>query len=301
MLSSLTDSTYKQYDCCIREWIKYCNTNKYDFSETSIPTVLDFLTNVFSKGAKYGTINSYKSALSLFLGNLDDERIKRFMKGVFKLRPATPKYSITWDPGLVLEYLAQQWPNTELNLETLSKKTASLLALVTAHRVQTLALIKLKNTKITVKDIVITIPDLIKTSKLNSEQPVLRLPYFHNRPEVCPARCLETYINKTQTLRKDDSLFISFKKPHARVTSQTLSRWIKDILCSSGIDTSIYSAHSTRHAATSTANKHGVNIDLIRRTAGWSNSSSVFAKFYNRTIVENPNNFATAVLSSELL
>lgn len=31
--------------------------------------------------------------------NLDDDRVKCFMKGVFKLRPTKPKYSVTWDPG----------------------------------------------------------------------------------------------------------------------------------------------------------------------------------------------------------
>lgn len=260
---------------------------------------MHFLTEIFDKGAKYGTINSYKSALSLLLDNLDDDRVKRFMKGVFKLRPTNPKYNLTWDPSTVLDHLAQKWPNTELNLETLSKKTVTLLALVTAHRVQTFALVKLNNTKVqSPKDIVIKISESIKTSKPNSIQPVLRLPYFDSRPEICPARCLETYINKTQTLRKNDSLFISYKKPHSKVSSQTLSKWIKDTLHSSGVDTSIFSAHSTRHAATSTANRLGVNIDLIRKTAGWTDSSSVFAKFYNRAVITDPNCFATAVLSS---
>lgn len=299
MVASLSDSTYKQYDGCIKSWINYCNTHNYTYSSASVPIVLHFLTEVYNKGAKYGTINSYKSALSLLLDNLDDFRIKRFMKGVYKLRPSNPKYNLTWDPSIVLDYLAQKWPNMELDLETLSKKTITLLALVTAHRVQTFALIKLKNIIInSSKDIIIKIPELIKTSKPNSAQPVLRLPYFDNRPEICPARCLETYINETKKLRNSDSLFVSYKKQHSKVSSQTLSKWIKDTLYSSGIDTSIYSGHSTRHAATSKANRLGVNVDLIRKTAGWTDSSSVFAKFYNRQIFSDPNCFATTVLSS---
>ncbi|XP_045505902.1 uncharacterized protein LOC123702254 [Colias croceus] len=192
MLSSLSDSTYKQYDGCIKTWINYCSTHNYSYISASVPVVLHFLTDLFNKGAKYGTINSYKSALSLILSNLEDDRVKRFMKGVFKSRPTNPKYHITWDPSIVLEHLAQQWPNNELSLETLSKKTATLLALVTAHRVQTLALIKLKDLDIRgTSEIIIMISDLIKTSKPYSLQPLLRIPYFSSRSEICPAKCLE--------------------------------------------------------------------------------------------------------------
>lgn len=144
MIASLAENTYRQYDCCIRAWIDYCSLKKYDYFDCSVITIIDFLTLTFEKGAKYGTINSYKSALGLILGPVvNDERIKRFMRGVFRLRPTAPKYSLTWNPNIVLSYLADKWPNESLDLQNLSMKTATLLALVTAHRVQTLSLIKL--------------------------------------------------------------------------------------------------------------------------------------------------------------
>lgn len=303
MLSSLSVNTYKQYDGCVKAYIDYCNAYGYDYMNVSIPVVIHFLTQLFDNGAKYGTINSHKSALALILGNkLDDYRVKRFMKGVFKLRPTTPKYNWTWNPSMVLNYLATKWPNEDLNLETLSKKTITLLALVTAHRVQTFALIKLCNINtINDCDIVIKVPDFIKTSRPQSLQPILRLPLFNERPEICPARCLKAYITKTRTLRSsdNDSLFISHKKPYKKVTSQTLSNWIKQTLHSSGINTSIFTAHSTRHAATSAAKKLGVSLDVIRKTAGWSDSSCVFAKFYNKEIVSDCNHFGRSVLSAD--
>lgn len=302
MLASLSENTYKQYHGCIKAWISYCNKYKHDYTSASIPIVLHFLTDVFDNGAKYGTINSCKSALALLLGfTSDDYRIKRFMKGVFRLRPSRPKYNITWDPNIVLNYLANKWPNEDLNLETLSKKTLTLLALVTAHRMQTLSLIKLTNIETRAPtEIIIKIPDLVKTSKPNSFQPLLRLPFYDARPEICPARCIQAYINKTTSLRKDtcDFLFISYKRPHSKVKSQTLSTWLKNSLCCSGVNTEVFTAHSTRHAATSTASRVGVSIDVIRKTAGWSESSSVFAKFYNREIVANTDKFARSILSN---
>lgn len=304
MLNALSDNTYKQYNGCIKSWTEYCSKYNYDCSKASVPIVINFLTEMFDKGAKYGTLNSYKSALSLLFNDVvNDYRIKRFMKGVFRLRPIKPKYNLTWNPSIVLDYLAKQWPNESLNLETLSKKILTLLALVTAHRVQTLSLIQLHNINTqNTNEIIIKIPDIIKTSKPNTFQPVLKLPFYNENPNICPARCLMEYINKTSTIRSSNitHLFVSFKKPHRRVTSQTLSHWIKDTLHKSGVDTSIFSAHSTRHAATSAANRLGVNIDIIRKTAGWSQSSITFAKYYNKEIVlDDSNQFARCILSSE--
>jgi hypothetical protein len=304
MLSSISDNTYKQYNGCIRTWIHYCSNNGYDYENASVSTVINFWAHLFDSGAKYGTINNYRSALSLLLGKtLASEKIKRFMKGVFRLRPTAPKYNLTWDPSIVLNYLAQKWPNEDLDLKTLSKKTLTLLALATAHRVQTFSLIRLKNIHMSnSSEIIIKIPDLIKTSRPNSLQPVLRLPYFDEKPEICPARCIEAYINKTNSLRavENDTLFISFRKPHSKLSSQRLSHWIKETLCKSGIDTSVFTAHSTRHSSTSAANQMGVSLDIIRKTAGWSQSSCIFAKFYNKEIVNDCNQFARVILSSTM-
>ena len=72
-----------------------------------------------------------------------------------------------------------------------------------------------------------------------------------------------------------------FKSPFKSVTTQTLSRWVKEVLNNSGIDTRIFTAHSTRHASTSAAKRNGVDIDPLRRTAGWTKISNTFTKFYD--------------------
>ncbi|KAL4703248.1 hypothetical protein ACJJTC_002468 [Scirpophaga incertulas] len=136
---------------------------------------------------------------------------------------------------------------------------------------------------------------LIKTSALNPNQPLLTLPYFPDRPNVCPAKCLTNYLKITSDIRKCPSLFISYKKPHLAVSVNTLSRWVKMVLSASGINTTIFSSHSTIHASTSTAFMKGVSIDEIRWTAGWTDTSTTFAKFYNRPILNN-HKFAVAVI-----
>ena len=39
-------------------------------------------------------------------------------------------------------------------------------------------------------------------------------------------------------------LFVSFIKPHAPVSSTTISRWIKSVLALAGVDTALFQGHS---------------------------------------------------------
>lgn len=262
-----------------------------------IPVVILFLTEQFTKGASYSSINSHRSALSLLLGSKigSDEQISRFLKGVYKQRPSLPKYNFIWDPQTVLDFISDWYPNDVLPLVQITKKLAMLLALCTGHRVQTISVIKLTDLVFSQNQITITISDLIKTSTAGRDQPTLILPYFNDKPNICPAKCLMDYLSVTKNIRNQvNYLFITHKRPHRRATTQSISRWIKDVLASSGIDVATFSAHSTRHAATSRARAAGLSIDAIRKSAGWTTNSQAFAKFYNRPIIVE--NFARSIL-----
>lgn len=181
-----------------------------------------------------------------------------------------------------------------LSLNRLTKKTVTLLALCTAHRAQTLASIKIRNIILRPDWTEIQIEDRIKTSGSGRFQLLLILPKFKDR---CVASVLARYLHVTRKLRgAHQSLFIGMKKPFVPIGTQTISRWIKETLKESGIDTSIFKAHSVRHAATSTAFKKGIDLNTIRRTAGWTSTSQIFARFYNRPITTEPTAFANAIL-----
>lgn len=299
MISSLSDSTIIQYEVTYKLWWNFCrDRNICPFNVESEP-VISFLQNILdSTNNLFGSVNSHRSALSLIsLSNLgDDLSLKRFLKGVFKLRPPKPKYNYTWNPEKVIRYFDK---SDDSSLTYLSHKLVTLLTLVTGHRLQTIALIRCSNINITDECINIFIPDLIKTSKPNSYQPNLRLPFFKENKNICVASCLLSYLNHTESHRRitnEDHLFLTCSKPLKPATKQTLSRWVKTTLYKAGVDTKIFQAHSTRHAATSAALRSGVSLDVIRRTAGWTQSSQTFAKFYNRPLMEN-NNFAECILS----
>lgn len=303
MLSSLSPATLKQYNTTYKAWWTFCKTHKLDIYTASVPQVVQFLTQRFEANAGYSTLNTDRSALSTLIsakiGN--DDRVTRFLKGVYRLRPTLPRYSETWDPSKVLNFLST-WPdNKELSLEKLTKKLAILLALTSAQRVQTISLIKLQNIITTGNKTIITITDLIKTSLVNRNQPKIHLPFYPQNPKICPAKTLQDYIAQTTNIRNGEPyLWLTYKKPYKRASSQTISRWIKTIMKESGIDISKFTSHSTRHTSTSSANRASISVETIKKTAGWSTNSNTFAKFYNLPIQRDPpqENFALAVLNS---
>lgn len=298
MLASLSQNTVQQYNVTFKLWWEFCIFNQISVFEVSIPRVMTFLSEQFNKGASYGSLNSHRSALSLLLGSSigADDRIKRLLKGAYKSRPCTPKYTSTWDPQVVLNFISNWFPNEDLTIEKITKKLAILLAICTAHRVQTLALIKTSNIKINSRGIEIIVTDIIKTSAPGRNQPILSLPYFLDKPSICPATTLKDYLQMTNEIRSETvpNLFLTFKRPFRVATAQSISRWIKQVLCASGVDVTTFSAHSTRHAATSSAHRAGLSIDAIRKAAGWTAASQTFAKYYCRDIREE-NSFASTV------
>ena len=72
------------------------------------------------------------------------------------------------------------------------------------------------------------------------------------------------------------------------------------VLTETGIDTSVFSAHSTGAASTSAAHIKGISIDKILATAGWS-TESTFCRFYRKPIVSSPSPcYGTELMSTSV-
>lgn len=300
LLASLSSSTMKQYNAALKGWWLFCQNKGYNFYEPDSSGLLEFLTQKFFEGAQYGSLNCMRSAISLLGKNkfTRDILLNRFFRGVYRLRPTKPKYKETWNPNRVLSHVYKWYPLESLNLKQLSEKLIILMSLATAHRVQTFSLIDITNITFVSDGARIKIVDMIKTSKPNCYNPMLFLPYFREKPELCVASTLKWYLSVTSKFRKTSTkLFLSLNKPHKPVGSQTISRWIRSILSDCGIDVKVFGAHSTRHASTSSAFQKGINLEIIRNTAGWTDTSAVFHKFYNQPIIPDENEFAKAVFS----
>ncbi|VEN36023.1 unnamed protein product [Callosobruchus maculatus] len=298
-MSSITERTLKQYNTGLKLWWEFCQTRKRDPFSVEVSNVLEFLTHQFYRGVSYSSLNSYRAAIAQIAGPdlSQDYRLQRFFKGVYMLRPSSPKYGNTWDPAIVLNHLRNKC-NSDVSLEILTQKCVTLLALASGQRLQTLSLIDIRNIHHIDNRIDIHISARIKTSGRNRLQPSLQLPYFEKDPNLCVARTLLAYLKRTEAIRGSiTSLFLTIRKPYKKASTQTLGRWVKDILAKSGIDTKKFTAHSTRHAATSAAARKGLNFDTIRLAAGWSKNSKMFAEVYNRPLVVENETFAETILS----
>nr|CAI5863912.1 unnamed protein product [Callosobruchus analis]CAI5869148.1 unnamed protein product [Callosobruchus analis] len=179
-------------------------------------------------------------------------------------------------------------------------KLVTLLALIIGHKLQTLTRVRLQNIVRFPDRLEIRISDRIKTSSSKSLQPFLVIPYFKDNPPLCLASVIDCYelITKDICPSDTDYLIMTVNRPIRPVSSQRLSKWINQSLAASGIDTTLFSGHSTRHAATSVAFRAGISIEVIRSMAGWTQKSNMFARFYNRPLSNDPTVFAKGILSS---
>lgn len=296
-------STQKQYHAPLKSWHKFCVDFRKNEFNPKITDVIHFLYGIKAGGASYGTLNTYRSALSLVTIDKIGEHplVSRFMKGSFREKPTRPKYKATWDVHIVLDKLKQYYPLQELDLPRLSEKLTMLLLLATGHRVQTIWSINIDNLKEVRDGIWADIDKIIKTTRPGTASPLLFLPKCPDNPDWCVASTLIEYLNRTRYLRGETKdLFITTVRPHGPASKETVSRWAKKVLADCGIDTSIYTSHSTRHASTSLAKAKGIDLDTLRKTAGWSEGSKVFQQFYNVPVLGNDQRlFSQAVLNNK--
>lgn len=130
----------------------FCDRRKIDYFYPSVNNILSFLTELFKQGLGYSSINTAKSCLAVFLELVNEQSnlvvnssiVKRFMKGIFHIKPALPKYNNFWDVSVVLHYLETLMPLHTISLRLLSHKLVTLLALLSGQRSQTLQLIDIR-------------------------------------------------------------------------------------------------------------------------------------------------------------
>ena len=230
-----------------------------------------------------------------------NEEVSRLLKGIFKLRPSFPRYTVIYDPDIILEYIDRLPMNEHLDLEMLTKKMATLLCLLSAQRVQTIGALRLDYCQRSEEAIIFYIASILKTTKPGKHQdPIQFRPYPDKK--LCIVNCLNEYIQRTENIRENlenqpKGLILSYVYPHKPVCVSTIARYVKLFLGMAGIDVTVFSAHSTRHASTSKSNNMGLALKDIAKAAGWR-SGSVFAKFYKLPIQEK--NFGQELLLNKV-
>jgi len=299
IMASWSQGTKKQYNTYAKRWMEFCTMNKVSATDANVEQAIEFLTELYQKDLSFSAINTARSMLSVILKPVDGMTIgnqplmRRFMKGVFRSRPSLPKYTVTYDVNIVLQYLGNLPTCQDLSLKQLTERLVTLLALLSGQRCQTLQFLNL-NCMLRQEDrYTFYIASLLKTTRPAFHQmPLEFLAYPHNQ-KLCVVRNLDEYITRTQGLRNGCfQLLISPSKPYKGVKSSTIGRWLRKVLADAGIDTKTFAAHSTRSASTSCAKAKGLSVMEIARAAGWKNCRT-FAEHYDKLA---ESNFGNAIL-----
>ena len=267
----------------------------------NLVNVLQYLSDLHSDGYATRTVNVHRSMLSMTLDPLDGRNIGehpmviQLMKGCYNANPPRPRYDSTWDPAVVLDHLASLGNDQSLDLPQLSRKLVTVLALATLMRTAELASISSPSVSFPPSGVSFSLSRLRKKQTSGSLQS-FSLPSFDNSL-VCPVACCREYCSRTGSLRHPScsSLFIITKKPHTAAAPATLGSWIKSCISDAGIDSTIFSAHSTRGAGASKAAASGVAIEAILNAASWS-SELTFTRHYHRPFT-SPDPVPVAILS----
>jgi integrase len=298
ILQSWKDTTHKQYGTYFKKWLLFCTEWYIDPFSPSLRQGLDFLAKLFKEGLSYSALNTARSSLSAIvcITNMpfgQHPMVKRFMKRAFNLRPALPRNTVTWNVGIVLNYLKCL---PDLSLRQLSIKLATLLLLLSGQRIQSLHLIDIRNVDLSDTCVKIRFGDLLKQTRPGYQQHEITLERYPVQ-ELCVVKHLTLYLDLTKELRgTETALFLTTQKPHRRVSRDTISRWVRTALREAGLDMNVFKPHSIRSASTSMAFRQNVPLQTILNTAGWS-GDCVFRKFYNKPISDD-RCFSRAILAS---
>ena len=217
--------------------------------------------------------------------------IQKVVKGTYDTQPPASCYIVIWDTDVLLQYL-DSLNNTCHDFKLLSCKTAILLTILSGQQVSTIHAFQLSQLQLT------------KHSRPGRSNPPIVFHRYPHRRQLFPLQTIWDYVMQGTLLAPQiGEYFITHHKLYHPASKDTLARWVKDMLHLSGIDTSLYAAHSCHSASSSKVKVSGVPMEQILKCGQWK-SSHTFVRFYNKDIVQLTHaatqQFAASILVFEV-
>ena len=153
-----------------------------------------FLAELYKSGIGYSAIyTAYtsRSALSAVVQTVGDKPIGahpeviRSRKEVFELRTPLPRYNQTRVVSVVLKSFIEQAKNSDLSIKLLTIKLCASLLLVSAQRVQTIHLIRLRSIQFHDEGCTIHFMDKLKHTRPGYHQNALKLQKYLADEKLC--------------------------------------------------------------------------------------------------------------------
>jgi len=96
--------------------------------------------------------------------------VKRFMKGIFELHPALPRYKSIWDVSIVFNYFRKRPSASDLNLKELTLKLTFLLSLLSGQRCQAIKSLTIDNRELSSKKCIFKVTDKVKQTRVGTHR-----------------------------------------------------------------------------------------------------------------------------------
>ncbi len=295
-------STRQAYRLKWNLFVDWCSPRREDPRRCPIAVVLSFLQDGLERRLSPSTLKVYVAAIAAHHDAVDGKSLGkhdlviRFLRGARRLNPPRPHLVPSWDLPSVLSALrgAPFEPLQSVELKFLSLKTVLLSALATVKRVGDLQAFSVDDSCLEfgpADSHVILRPrpgyvPKVPTMPFRDQVVNLQaLPWEEADPAIallCPVRALRIYVDRTQSFRTSDQLFVCFggQQKGRPVSKQRLAHWIVEAIvlayqarrlpCPLGVR-----AHSTRGVASSWALARGASIADICKAAGWATPNTL--------------------------
>ncbi len=305
--SARAPSTRHAYALKWNLFVEWCSSHREDPRRCPIRVVLSFLQQGLERRLSPSTLKVYVAAIAANHDPVEGKSVGkhdwvvRFLRGARRLNPPRPPSIPSWDLSLVLGAL-QQGPFEPLQTvepKFLSMKTLLLLALASIKRVGDLHAFSVDDSclqfgpadsQIILRPRLGYVPKVPTTPFRDQVVSLQALP-----PEeadlalalLCPVRALRHYVDRTQSFRTSDQLFVCHggRQKGNAISKQRMAHWIVDAITlayqAQGVPCPFrLRAHSTRSVASSWALAHGASLTDICRAAGWA-TPNTFARLYS--------------------
>ncbi len=305
--SARAPSTRHAYALKWNLFIEWCSSHREDPRRCPIRVVLSFLQQGLERRLSPSTLKVYVAAIAANHDPVEGKSVGkhdwvvRFLRGARRLNPPRPPSIPSWDLSLVLRAL-QQGPFEPLQTvepKFLSMKTLLLPALASIKRVGDLHAFSVDDSclqfgpadsQIILRPRPGYVPKVPTTPFRDQVVSLQALPPEEADPALallCPVRALRHYVDRTQSFRTSDQLFVCHggRQKGNAVSKQGMAHWIVDAITlayqAQGVPCPFrLRAHSTRSVASSWALARGTSLTDICRAAGWA-TPNTFARFYS--------------------
>ena len=230
----------------LQQWHDFCGREETNYFLSDVTSVLKIFTELYEKGCQYSSINLARSALASVVtlrgyATLSDRPlIKRFMKGVFHLRPPKPKYSSIWDPDILLRYWQKLEVNSQLNLLELSKKVTTLLGSEYFANCN----IWCQSNHCVKWHVYFYSSELLKHDQQGRARDKFIYKKFENS-KLCAMAATKEYLKwRAEHNVAHRKFLFTTASPYSSPHKGTIARWVKNTLSQVGVNTNIFSSHS---------------------------------------------------------